>query len=896
MRRMLRLTGRPGDAERDVTDEFRFHVEMRARELMAAGMGREEAFAAARAAFGDMEALARESIDVRASRDRDRRMRHRLHGFMQDVRFALRTLRKNPGFALSALTTLALGIGATTAVFTVLNGVLLRPLPYPNHERLVSVWTTAMIGGARQAELPFSAANFADLRDRTRGAFEELAALRAWGLVLGEAGRSELLPGALVTGGFFRALGVSPLLGRALGEADVAPGAPKVVVIGHDLWRRRFAADPAVLGSTLLLNGTPHTVVGVMPPGFSFPRGTELPAGFQFPLRTEAWAAYELTPENLKSRGTFNLAVVGVMRRDVGRERATREVNASMRAIGDANGLASISLGAALVPMRDQSVAGVRRGLVLIFGAVALVLVVACANVSNLLLAHTSGRQQELAIRAAIGAGRWRIMRQLVTENLLLAIAGGALGIALAVLGKQWLLSLVPPSLPRLDDVAIDATVLATAIGVALLAGLAFGILAAVHATRGDAALTLRASAGTSSSGPSTRFRQGLIVAEIAVSLVLLAGAAALTESFLRIQRVHPGFEPRDAITAQVLVPGTGTLSFREQQPRWARTFGAYLERARSIPGVVAAGAVSSLPLSGAWESSSYTVEGREALPAGARPEAHYAVASPEYFRAMGIALREGRDFGPVDTDSSPRVVIVSRALADATWPGERVVGKRLRLFDDRPLEVIGVVDDVRQTALTDEAVPTLYLPLSQFAYPAMTVVVRTAIDPSAIVPALRRELAVVDPLLPLEDVRPLTAVLDASLAARRFGMLLLGFFAASALGLVVVGLYGVIAFSVARRTREIGVRMALGAGRREVFRLVLGEGARMTAVGILIGLAGAVGLSRLLARTIEGVRVIDPLMLGGVTLLLVVVALLASGLPARRAMGVEPVEAIRGE
>jgi len=897
VKRIFRLSGRDGDVERDVADEIRFHLEMRTRELIAGGMSRDDARAEAERAFGDRNAIAASSQGVRAGRDRDRSRRDHLQGLGQDVRFAWRTLWKNPGFAVSALLTLALGIGATTAVFTVLNGVLLRPLPYANHERLVSIWTTAVIGGEAQDELPFSAANFADLRAKVRsGTVEEVAAFRAAGFVLGAQGEPELIPGALVTGGFFATLGTTPVVGRAIVEADAEPGAPRVTVIGHDLWKRRLGGDPSIIGTSVALNGTQHVIVGVMPPAFLFPRGTELPSGFQFPARTEIWAAYELTAENLAARGTFNLAVIGLLKPGSGPAGAEREITAAMRAIGDANGMASISLGGNVVQMQDQSVASVRSGLLLLFGAVALVLLIACANVSNLLLAHTAGRQREMAIRTAIGAGRWRIVRQLVTENLLLAVAGGVLGIALAVWGKEWLLTLVPASLPRLADIAIDVRVLATALAVALGAGIVFGIVAAVHATRSSPAAALRSGTRTTGGTGHARFRHGLVIAEVALSLVLLAGAAALVHSFTRIQRVAPGFDPRGVLTSQVLLPSTRGLSFREEAPRWAGVFTQYLDRVRSIPGVEAAGAVSSLPLSGAWESSSYSVDGKPAQPNGARPEAHYAVASPDYFRAMSIPLREGRSFASSDVAASSPVIVVSRSLAEQSWPGESAVGKRILLFSDQPLTIVGVVEDLRQTSLIAPAEPTIYLPLAQSGYPVMSIVVKTIGDPLALVPSMRRELGVVDPLLPLEEIRTMAAVLDASLAQRRFGMLLLGFFAASALALVVIGLYGVIAYGVAQRTHEIGVRMALGASRRDVFRLVVGEGARVTAIGVGLGLAGAVGLSRVLASMLYGVSALNPFTLGAVTLLLVVIALFASGMPARRAMRVEPVEALRGE
>jgi predicted permease len=897
MKRIFRLSGRKGDVERDVSDEIRFHLEMRTQELIAGGMTPDEARLAAAHAFGDIDGIGERCRDVRTARGRERARHDHLHGIRQDLGFAARTLRKNPGFALSALLTLGLGIGATTAVFTVLNGVLLRPLPYPNHDRLMSVWTTAVIGGKAQNELPFSAPNFADLRERAVGrTLEEVAAFKAWSYVLGEGAEPELLPAARVTGGFFRTLGARPIAGRAIGDADARVGAPRIAVIGHDLWQRRFGGDPSIVGREITLNGERHTVVGVMPVGFQFPRGAELPSGLQFPPRTELWTPLEFSAEDLRQRGRFHLAVVGLLGRGTSIERAERELAAAMRTIGDDNGLASISMGAQVIRMQDQSTAGIRSGVLLLFGAVALVLLIACANVANLLLARTSGRQRELAIRTAIGAGRGRLIRQLITENVLLAVLGGALGIALAVWAKEWLLTFVPQTFPRLDDVAIDMTVLGGALAVAVTAGVIFGMVVAVHATRGAAAAALRSGHRTSASVGRARFRQGLVVVEVALSLVLLTGAVALARSFVRIQQVAPGFDPRGVVTALMLAPSSPSQSFAEQGPQWSAIFRAYLERVSVLPGVEAAAAVSVLPLTGAWESTSFTVEGRPAPKPGERVEAQFAVVTPDYFRAMRIPVQEGRVFAPTDRYGTPSVIIVSQRMAEANWPGESAIGKRIRIFGDTPSTVIGVVGDVRQTSLIAPVQPMFYFALDQFGYPGMAIVVRSSADPLTLVPALRRELRAVNPQLPLEEIRTLDAVVDASLAQRRFGMLLLGFFAASALALVVIGLYGVIAYGVAQRTHEIGVRAALGASRADVFRLVIGEGARVTGLGVVIGLAGALALSRVLERVLYGVSALDPATLAAVTALLAVVAMAATGIPARRAMGVEPVEALRGD
>jgi predicted permease len=897
MRRLFRLTGRSGDVERDVADEIRFHLDMRTRELIASGMSPDDARAAAAKAFGDVDGIGEHLRAVRGARDHERSRRDRLHGVWQDIGFSARTLRKNPGFAISAILTLALGIGATTAVFTVLNGVLLRPLPYPNHARLASVWTTAVIGGKAQSELPFSAPNFIDLRQRVvPGTLEEAAAFKSWSYVLGESGEPELLQAARVTGGFFRALGAQAIAGRAIVDGDARVGAPKVVVVGYNLWQRRFGGDPSIVGRDIVLNRERFTVIGVMPSGFQFPRGAELPSGLQFPPRTDLWTPLDFSAEDLGQRGRFHLAVIGLLAPGVSVERGQRDLGAAMRTIGDDNRMASISLGAQAIRMQDQSTAAIRSAVLLLFGAVALVLLIACANVANLLLAHTAGRQRELAIRTAIGAGRARLVRQLITENVMLALIGGSVGVALAVWGKEWLLTFVPPSFPRLDDVAIDATVLGGALAVAIIAGTVFGVLVAIHATRASASTVLRAGHRTSASAGRARFRQGLVVIEVAVSLVLLSGATALARSFVRVQQVEPGFDARGVITAQLLAPSSTTRSFAEQGEEWSALFQQYLDRVRTIPGVEAAAAVSVLPLSGAWESTSFTIEGRPVPVPGERVEAQYAVVTPDYFRALRIPLREGRTFAATDRTGAPPVVMISREMAEKNWPGESAIGRRIRIFSDAPTTIVGVVGDVRQTSLIAPVQSMMYFPLAQLGYPAMAVVARSAGDPVALVPAMRRELRAMNPQLPLEEVRTLAAVLDASLAQRRFGMLLLGFFAASALALVVIGLYGVIAYGVAQRIHEIGVRSALGASRRDVFRLIVGEGARVTGLGVAIGLAGALALARVLESVLYGVSAVDPVALGGVTLLLVTIALAASGIPARRAMGVEPVEALRGE
>ncbi|HVE78878.1 MAG TPA: ABC transporter permease, partial [Gemmatimonadaceae bacterium] len=812
----------------------------------------------------------------------------------QDLRFAARTLVRSRGFATAAVLTLALGIGAATAVFGVVDGVLLRPLPYPNHERLALVWSTAQLGGAQQGELPLAAGNFLDLRGQVRS-FETLAAFRAWGFTLSDAEDPELVAGARVSPALFGVLGTRPMLGRALVPADDDPGAPKVALLGHGLWQRRFGGDPGVVGRAVTLNGERYTVVGVMPPGFHFPRGAELPSGFQFPARTELWTAIAFTPEQAQRRGTFDLAVAGLLAPGVTPAQARAELSPIMRRLGDENGMAAIALGADVTPMRDFSVRSVRPGLVLLLGAVALVLVVACANVSNLLVARTAARRRELAIRTALGAGRGRLVRQLVTENLLLAAAGGALGIAVAVAAQGALLRLAPGNVPRLDDVTLDGRVLGAALLLALGIGGAFGVLAALHGGRAGGA-TLRDGGRTTAGAQRARLRSALVAGQLALSLVLLVGAALVVRSFARMLAVPPGFDPSGAVTAQIILPVRPDASFSAEQPRWRDVTERYLERVQTLPGVRAAGAVSSLPLTGAWESTDVGAVGAAAGSGTDRMNMQYAMVSPDYFRAMAIPMRRGRAFTTQDRADAPPVAIVSEAAAARWWPGRSPVGERVMALDSTTRTIVGVVGDVRQTNVTTPIEPAIYLPVAQFPVPFLYVVARTSADPATTVPALRRELRAVSAAAGLDDGRTLRAVYDDALAPRRFAMLIVGFFAVSTLLLAAVGLYGVVAYAVGQRTHEIGVRMALGAQTGDVMRLVLGQGLRLAALGLTAGVAGALAASGLLRRQLFEVSPVDPATYLAIIALLVAVAAAATWGPARRATRVDPVRALREE
>ncbi|HKG92444.1 MAG TPA: ABC transporter permease [Gemmatimonadaceae bacterium] len=825
-----------------------------------------------------------------------------MHSVLSDFRYALRTLRRSPGFAVVAVLTLALGIGATTAVFTVVNGVLLRPLPYADPDRLALVWISGPATTGPAPRLPLSAGVFTDARERVR-TFDGFAAFRSRSFALAENGEAaEQVRGAGASAGLFEVLGVKPRIGRTFSAAEDRPGAEKVVVLSDALWRRKYGASPSVLGRQITLSGDRYTVIGVMPPGFAFPRGAELPGALQFPARTQLWTPMAFTELELspQRKGTLNLAAVARLRPGVTPERAEQDLSAVSTALRDSWGGFARGYGMVAVGLREQGVAPVRSRLLLLLGAVALVLLIACANVANLLVARTAARRREMAVRSALGAGRGRLVRQMVAENVVLAAAGAVLGAVLAMWGKDAMLALVPGDLPRADDVVIDARVLAATLLLAVAAGVAFGVVAAAHAARARIGEALSASGTKVAGGPrQLRMRRTLVAAEVALSLMLLVGAGLLGTSFARLQRVPPGFEPAGAITGGLLLPFTGEFNPARDGARWRTTFDRYLERVRALPGVRSAGGVSSLPLTGAVEFTVFAVDGRP-RPASAEdaPSAAYAVVTPGYFEAAGMQIRQGRPITDADRADAAPVVVVNEALARKHWPGESAVGKRITIgFDERvSREVVGVVGDVKLISLDAETTPAVYFPLEQVPYPFLSIVVRTQGAPAAQAPALRGALRETDPALAFDELRTLDDVFAASLATRRFSMVVLGFFAALAMLLAMVGLYGVISYAVAQRTREIGVRMALGARPEDVARMVLGESALVVGAGLAAGVVGALLLTRLLRSQLYAVSAADPSVYAAVALSLAAVAMVAAYIPARRATKVDPMVALREE
>ncbi|MFN2565811.1 MAG: ADOP family duplicated permease [Gemmatimonadaceae bacterium] len=899
MKRSFRLSDSKPNPGRDVSDELRFHLEMRTQEFIEQGMTPDDARRAARAAFGDVGEIEAEVRSERARRTRERRHRDWRRGVAMDFTYALRTLRRNGAFAATAVLMVTLGIGAAAAAFAVVNGVLLRPMPYADPSRLVMVWTVGRgMGGVEERQWPLSAPNYLDIAAWQKS-LEGLAAFRFWPYTLGDAtGDPEMLAGSRVSAELFPILGVRPLLGRAFTADEARAGGPKVAVIGHDLWQRRFGGSAAVLGRQVTLSGERFTIVGVMPRGFAFPRGAELPAPFGFRPRTELWTPLVFSELDLRLRGTQNLAAVGRIKRGLAVRDAQSDLAQVARRLGEEYPRFSAGTGLNVVPLKEQAAAPVRRGLLLLMGSVGFVLLIACANVANLLLARTAGRAREFAVRAALGASRVRVARQLVTENLVLTFAGAALSLPAAVWGSRALLALVPGNLPRADDVAVDVRVVLVTVAVATAAGVIFGIATAFHSGHATLASGLQGVRSTAGLARGVG-RRALVAAEVALSLVLLVGAGLLTQSFLRLHGVPAGFDRDGAMTAGLLMRIGSSFNPAHDGPRWSAFFSEYADRLSALPGVEAAGGVSSLPLSGSIETAGFAVEGQVRAPGSQPPSAAYAVVTPGYFRAMRIPMVAGRTFDSRDRAGGLPVVVVNEEFARRYWPGEAALGKRIIIGFFGPssaaTEVVGVVGDVRQTTLDAPMTPAMYFPVTQLPYPFLTFVVRTkGSPPTSALPLMRRELKAMDPSLALHDAQTLREVTDASLARQRFSMIVIGTFAATALVLAMVGLYGVIAYSVAQRTREIGVRIALGASSRNVLALVVGEGVRLAAVGVVAGLAVASATTRLMRSLLYGVSATDAGIYAAVALLTAAVAVLASCVPARRATRVSPTAALR--
>jgi putative ABC transport system permease protein len=797
---------------------------------------------------------------------------------LQDVRYAARVLVRQPGFAAVAVLTLALGVGANTAIFSVVNAVLLRPLPFAEPDQLVRVYEKRpKLGRTRNV---VSAPDFIDWRGQSQ-TFDSMAAYNGWGASLTGDGEPQRITGALASADLFRVLRAEPMLGRAFAAEEDRPGAPRVVVISHGLWRRRFGADPSAVGKAVTLGGEPYTVVGVMPPAFQFPDP-----------ETEVWAPLALDPQDQSSRGSHYLSVVARLKTGVTREQAQAEMDAIAGRL-EQQYQVNTGHGVNVFALHDEVVGGVRKSLFVLLGAVGFVLLIACANVANLLLARGAARQAEIAVRTALGASRWRVVRQLLTESLLLFVWGGALGLLLAVWGVDLFVALSPPGTPRVHEIRADAWVFGFTFLVSLATGVVFGLLPALQASKPDLHAALKEGGRDRLGGGSrTRLRGLLVVAEVASAVVLLVGAGLLLKSFVRLRQVSPGFDTANVLTMQLSLPPSRYRDGASQ----AAFFRQLLQRVEALPGVRAAGAVAGLPLTGNMASRYFEIEGRPPRPAGEGLNANFNLASPGYFRALGVPLVSGRQFDERDASGAPEVVVVNETMARRFWPDEDPLGKRLRIANNPWRTVVGVVADVKNDGLSAEPKPEMFYPLLQSPLPFMTLVVRTDTDPKTLAAAVGREVRAVDADEPVYDVKTMDERLAESVSPQRLTTLLVGVFAALAMTLAGVGIYGVISYSVAQRTREMGVRMALGAQKGDVLKLVLRQGLLLALAGVLIGLAGAFALTRVMSGLLYGVSVTDPATFAGVAVMLTAVALVACLVPALRAARVDPMVALRYE
>jgi putative ABC transport system permease protein len=793
-----------------------------------------------------------------------------------------------PGFTVVAALALALGVGANSVVFSVVNSVLLRPLPFPESDRLVAVWGVSE--RANTDHFVFSYPNFADVRDQIQG-FEQAAAFEGYTAVVTGRDEPERLRGVVASAGIFPLLGVNPLLGRGFSADEDRPGGPAVVVLGYDVWNRRFLADPNIVGKEILLNGNSTTVIGVMPQAFKFP--VQAPSmDFLKPLSPALGG-------QVTQRGSISLRVAARLRKGTTIEQAQAQADSLALRLEQDYPDSNKGLGLRLTPMQEDLVRNVKAALWIMLGAVGFVLLIACANVANLLLTRAASRQREFGIRAALGASGLRVFRQLLTESLLLSVFGASLGSLLAVWGIEVLVRTGPANVPRVAESKLDAKVLGFTLIVSVVCGLIFGMAPAIHAARPNLNESLKEGGRQSGGSSGNRLRSLLVVAEIALSLVLLIGAGLLINSFLRLEQVSPGFSARGVLTTSL-----ATLRAKYPRPEQQATFfQRAVDRLGSVPGVESAAAVHPIPFGGGEEAETFGIEGNPPVSPGEEPAAISFVISSGYFKTFGVPLLRGRDFADTDVKNSPRVVIINNGFARRFFPDRDPIGRRLLIGLDvdnpnpPPSEIVGVVGDVKDAELESDPGPEMYLPYTQSPTPAMDVLVKAAPgSEAAVAGSIREAIKQVDREEFIPDIRSMEQLLGRSTASRRFIMNLLCVFAALALVLAVTGIYGVMSYAVAQRGHEIGIRMALGARSNSVLRLVLSQGMMLAGIGIIAGLLIAFAVTRFLSSLLYEVSAADLSTFGFVTILLAVVAIAACYLPARRATRVDPIVALRYE
>ena len=866
----------------DIDREMRSHLELQVEANIRAGMSPAEAREKAMRSFGNVNRAVDAAYDVKGG--------GLLETLSQDIRYGVRMLAKHKAFTTIAVITLALGIGANTAIFSVVNELLLSPLPYRDAERIVMLWEVSP-GGRRQNTT--SRTNFRSWRDQS-SSYEAIAAFSDQRFNLTGDNEPEELSVQLATPEMFKVLGVDPIAGRTLLPEDAEAGKPPVAVLSYALWQRRFGGQAGVIGQPITLNSVKFTVIGVMPPNFQFHikhrSGTGRPA--------ELWTVLPMPMgTTANQRGRF-LSVVARLKDGVTVDQAAAELRTIEARLSDEAPEYNKNYSAEVLPLREQFFGNVRRPLWLMLGAVGFVLLIACANVANLLLSLATSREKEIAIRAALGARRGRIVRQLLTESLLLALLGSILGLGFAWLGIKALMLISPRDLVNLHSVGLNVTVLLWTLGVSVLTGIIFGLAPALQISRLNLNDSLKEGGKSDSGGASgsRKLRNALVVSEIALAVVLLASAGLLIRSFIRLQQVDRGFSTDNILTMVIRLPEARY----PEDAQLVTFFNQALERLRQLPNVRSAGMVNFLPLYGGLGSSTgFKIEGQPEPPPGQGPGADVRVVDAGYFQTMGIPLLRGRNFSDAELKGPRKVILINDALARKYFPNEDPIGRRLDVaMFETPFwaEIVGVVGNVRYDSLIDESPPAVYYTHPDLAYPFMTLVVRTDRDPVAIAPSIQREIRSIDPNQPLSDVRTMDQVMSEWVGRSRFNTLLLGLFAGLATLLSAVGIFGVMNYSVALRTHEIGLRLAIGAQPRQVLMLILKQGLVLTIVGVVLGLAAAFALTRLLSGLLFGVEAVDVTTFTTISLLLVLVSLMACYLPARRAMKIDPLSALRYE
>jgi len=798
---------------------------------------------------------------------------------IQDLKYSVRMLAKNPGFTVVAVLTLALGIGANTAIFSVVNAILLRPLPYNDPGQLVQIWETNPLRGF--PEFPASPPNFFDWRDQNHS-FSQIAAVQYDDYNLTGDGAPMHVFGIDVSPNIFALLGAKPELGRVFTETEDNPGNPRVAIIGHSLWQTRFGSDRDIIGRNIVLDAKSYAVVGVMPASFRYPEAD-----------TQVWTPLVLPEDSKTARGAHWLSVVARLKPGVSFDRAQAEMQTIAGRLQTQYPDSNKDWSVFLRPLRKEVIGNIQIALLVLLGAVGIVLLIACSNVANLQLARTSARCREMAIRAALGAGRRRIVRQLITESLLLAVVGSVLGLLLAWWGTAALLKLDTESIPRRAEIGIDGSVLLFTAAVAFITSLLFGLVPAMQSASLDLTTTLKEGTGSRGSAAG-RFRQILVVSEVALAMVLLVGGGLLVRSFTRLLNVSPGFDPENVLTFRVQLPDAKYPKKENNQS----FFRELLARITALPGVDSAGATQSLPLTNDASNLQFRLDGQP-QDSGVKPtSAQYNVVSPDYFRTMNVPLLRGRVFTASDTNDSQPVLIINQAMARLFWPNTDPIGQRLIVSDRQPgaREIVGIIGDIHQMALDKPTNPEMYVSLFQKGAGSASVVVRSKTSPLSLTSAITEQIHLLDKDLPVQGVLSMEELVGVSVGSRRFSTYLFTLFSLLALILATVGIYGVMSYTVAQGTREIGIRMAIGARPMDVMKLVLGAGMRQVLLGAGIGIAGALLLTRFLASLLYGVTAYDPVTFAAVLIMLAGVALAACYIPARRAMRVDPMIALRYE